>query len=479
MAINHGVNTYKSETSFTTVRTAASGIPFFIGAWPCHQGKGFVGKPQLVATYNEAVELGGYSDEWRAVDGAPKWNLCQAVYSHFKLFAMSPAIFYNVYDPATHKTSVSAESHNVVDHVVTLPGDVIDNESLIIKAGSSQETTLVKDTDYKTYYDEGNFYIELQPDSISYAEVTLSVAYDKANPEDITADDISDAVETVEMCKSVIGVVPDLICAPGWSSTSDVAAVMAAKAPSINGLYRAKAVVDIDTSSSGADSYENVITAKTTNGYTDSNMIVCWPMVKAVTKIFDMSTIVCGVIAKVDSANESVPFESPSNKTVPITGTCLSDGTEVMITLPQADVLSYTDGVVTAINNGGWVIWGNYTGCWPESTDVVEYFICTNRMLDFVCNTFVSTYWGYVDKPLTRVLIDAIVNSFNAWLNGLTHEGKLYGGQIQYIPDNNSTTDLLAGKFRLDTKMASPVPAQQINMYAEYDVAMLTAALNQ
>ena len=211
MAINHGVNTYKSETSFTTVRTAASGIPFFIGAWPCHQGKGFVGKPQLVATYNEAVELGGYSDEWRTVDGAPKWNLCQAVYSHFKLFAMSPAIFYNVYDPATHKTSVSAESHNVVDHVVTLPGDVIDNESLIIKAGSSQETTLVKDTDYKTYYDEGNFYIELQPDSISYAEVTLSIGYDKANPTDITADDISDAVEAVEMCKSVIGVVPDLI----------------------------------------------------------------------------------------------------------------------------------------------------------------------------------------------------------------------------------------------------------------------------
>ena len=58
-----------------SVRTAASGIPFFIGAWPCHQGKGFVGKPQLVATYNEAVELGGYSDEWRAVDGAPKLSL--------------------------------------------------------------------------------------------------------------------------------------------------------------------------------------------------------------------------------------------------------------------------------------------------------------------------------------------------------------------------------------------------------------------
>ncbi len=99
-------------------------------------------------------------------------------------------------------------------------------------------------------------------------------------------------------------------------------------------------------------------------------------------------------------------------------------------------------------------------------------------MQDYICNTFVDTYWSYLDKPLTRVLIDAIVNSFNSWLNGLTHEGKLYGGEIQYIAENNPTTNLLGGKFRLDTKMASPVPAQQIDMYVEYDVAILTAALN-
>ena len=32
--------------------------------------------------------------------------------------------------------------------------------------------------------------------------------------------------------------------------------------------------------------------------------------------------------------------------------------------------------------------------------------------------------------------------------------------------------------FRLDTKAASPVPAQQVDMHVTYDVDMLTSALN-
>ena len=109
---------------------------------------------------------------------------------------------------------------------------------------------------------------------------------------------------------------------------------------------------------------------------------------------------------------------------------------------------------------------------------MAKYYICTNRTMDWICNTFVNTYWSFVDKPLTRVTIDAIVNSFNSWLSGLTHENKLYGGEIQYIADNNPSASLVGGKFRLDTTMASPVPAQEIDMYVEYDVDILTEALS-
>lgn len=87
--LKHGINTYKSDTSFTGTQTAESGIPYFIGAWPCHTAKGYTGVPQLAQSFAEAQELGGYSNEWRDAGGAPKWSLCQAMYSHFRLYGMS------------------------------------------------------------------------------------------------------------------------------------------------------------------------------------------------------------------------------------------------------------------------------------------------------------------------------------------------------------------------------------------------------
>ena len=58
MSLNHGINTYKSDTDFAAVKTAGVGIPLFIGAWPCHTAGGFTGKPQLVTSFGEAKELG-------------------------------------------------------------------------------------------------------------------------------------------------------------------------------------------------------------------------------------------------------------------------------------------------------------------------------------------------------------------------------------------------------------------------------------
>ncbi len=472
--LNHGINTYKDDTNFSVVKTAAVGIPFFVGAWPCHKGEGYTGKPQIAYNFSEAEQYGGYSTEWRDGEKKPKWGLCQAMYSHFRLFGMSPAIFYNVYDPSKNKKSVTEESATAVNHFIKLSGDVIDN-GLTVKSGVAE---LTRETDYEAYYEDDQFVIELLPDGEHYGDSEFTLSYDIADLSDISTATIEAAIEKVEECKGRFGIVPDLICCPGYSKSPSVAAVMAAKAPSINGLFRGKAVVDLDSSSSGARTYLDVLTWKNQHGYTDENMIVGWPLVTVGDYIFDASVIICGLIAQVDQGNASVPYESPSNKSLTITGCVNEDGEEVNLSPQQADMISYSAGVVTFINFDGWVLWGNYTGCWPSSSDVADYFICTNRMMDYICNTFVNSYWSYVDKPLTRVMIDAIVNSFNSWLNGLTHDNKLYGGEIQYVPENNPTANLIGGKLRLDCKVASPVPAQQIDMHAEYDVDMLTAALN-
>ena len=473
MALRHGINTYKDDTGVVAVQTAAVGIPYFIGAWPCHRGKGFTGKPQLASAFLEAEELGGYSAEWRNADGSPKWSLCQAMYAFHKLMGMSPAIYYNIYDPAKHKKSVEASEITVTDHIAELTPDAIINDQLSVSAVGG--SALVKGTDYEVYYTDNALCIELLADSLSYDAAKLKIGYDIADLSGIKASDVEMAVETVEMCRSVVGIVPDLLWAPGWSSNPTIAAVMAAKAPSINGLFRAKAVVDIDTKT--VNDYSKVLKHKTDNGYVSEDMVVCWPMVKSGDYLFDLSVIVCGLIAKVDSDNADCPYESPSNKSISITGAVCADGTEVTLSLPQADAISVTDGVVTVLNNGGWTLWGNYLGCYPKTSDVAKMFICTSRVQDWICNTFINTFWQYIDKPLTPALRDAIINAFNAWLNGLTAEGKLYGGEIAYTSELNPVTNLMNGMFRLDCQAASPIPAQQIDMHVQYSVDMLEAAL--
>ncbi len=482
MALKHGINTYKDDTGVVAVTVAAVGIPYFIGAWPCHRGKGFVGKPQIANSFEEAVEIGGYSTEWRNADGTPKWSLCQAMYGFHKLGGMSPAVYYNIYDPGKHKKAVAATSFEAVGHIVKLPIDAIINDSLIVKTANAE--SLVSGTDYDAYYSEDGLCVELIADTANYNARSLTIGYDAADASKITAEDVEMAVETVEMCSSVVGIIPDLICAPGWSTNPIVASVMAAKAPAINGLFRAKAVVDLD--SKVANDYSKVFEQKnasvytpeeTIEAYTSEDMIVCWPMVRKNDYIFDLSVIVCALIASVDSGNGDCPYESPSNKTIPITGALCADDTEVNLSLPQADHISVVCGVVTALNYNGWTAWGNYLGCYPSSTDVAKVFICTNRVQDWICNTFSTTFRKYVDKPMTPALRDAIINVFNAWLNGLTAEGKIYGGEIRYVKELNPVTNLLNGMFRLDCLAASPVPAQRIDMHIKYSVEMLESVL--
>ena len=473
MSVLHGVNANRADTSYHVKAKTTSGIPIYFGCAPVHTAGGFTGKVQLAKNFAEAKALLGYSDAWK--DGlSPKWSLCEAIYSHFVLFGASPALFYNLFDPATHKSAVAEAAKTVTDHAVKLPLDCVNVTSV-----KDDGTALVKGTDYDVFYDGENCVIELISGGDHYSATSLTVAYDGAVFTAINAAAVETALAKIDECKTLLGVVPDLICAPGWSNTPSVAAVMAAKAAKFGNLYRAKAVVDIPTASVTAVS--GLKTYKQANGYDDNNVIPYWLDYKIGNKIFHLSTIACGVMATIDSEN-GCPSASPSNVAIPSGVTGIDGGgsgfTEKILTLEEADAVSVTAGVGSAINFDGWRLWGNYTGGGNEESDVAKKFICTSRMQDFLCNHFVDDFYTSIDRPLTPALIDSVVNEYNAWLNGLASDGHLYGGEISYIEDNNSTDDLINGHFRLDAKSASPVPAQRIDMVAEYDVDILVAAFS-
>ena len=466
----HGVYVNEESTAVSTPVEVETGIPFVIGLAPVQgaENPATVGIPKLCTNFAEFKEAFGWSEDWDT------YNLCEFAYSHFVLFGMQPAIFVNLLDPATMKSAVAAADKDVVSKKVVLTETAIDSDALVVKAQGGNGSAYVKDTDYSVYYNaDGKLVVEALPDGACYSATKLNIAYDVVTPASVTASSVATGIDKTDLCMTVLGMVPDLIVAPGFSQNTTVAAVMATKAGAINGMFRAKALIDIDTTS--ATTYSAAVAAKSSNNFTDENQIVCWPMLKLGDHKFHMSSQLAGLIASVDNENEA-PNASPSNHGLKCDSVILADGTEVVLSLAHANNLN-ANGIVTALNfMGGFVCWGNYTACYPASTDVKDYFIPVSRVFDFVANTLIVTFWDQLDTPMTRRMVDSIVDSANIWLNGLTGDGVILGGRVEMLAEENPATNLMAGIVKFHVYITPPSPAQEIDFTLEYDVSYLEEA---
>ncbi len=469
--VNHGVNAKQQPTSVTTPVVAESGVPFVVGVAPAWSAASpaKAGVPVLCTSYDEAVDALGYSDNW------DKYTICEFMYSHFKLFGCQPVIFLNVLDTAKSANieAVDASDFDVTDYKVKLPLEAINDSKLVVKSTAA----LVLGTDYATYYDGENLVIELLEGGNAYDAKNINVTYSKVNTDKVTATEVATGFEAVELCLTKLGLSPDLLVAPKYSMNKTVAAVMATKAANISGILEAKALVDIDSTPDGATKYSDVTEFKNKSNITDKNQIACWPMVKLGEKTFHLSTQLAGLTASVDTENEGCPYESPSNKNLKCDGLVLADGTEVDLTLIQANYLN-DNGVVTAINAfSGWTAWGNNTACYPSNTDIKDYFIPISRMFTWVGNTLVKTFWKNVDDPTNPRFAEEVLDSANIWMNGLVGKGYVYGGRFEMKESDNPTTDRMSGKVAIRTYLAPPPPAQEIDFLTEYDVTYIKSVL--
>lgn len=470
---NLGIHVYEQATSVAVPVVADSGIPFVVGTAPVHMAAhpGKVNTPVLCTSWDEAVDKLGFSYDWK------KYTLCEFIYSHFQLFGCQPVIFCNVLDPDAMKEQTAEQEMDVVDHKFTLSLDVI-CESLTVK---HEGTALMPDVDFTTYYDDqtGTFTVELLEDSAAYDAAKLTVGFASVKPEDVAVADIVEGVAQVDACMTAVGKIPDLICAPGWSHNTVVAAVMATKAAGIMGLFHGKAVIDCDSGPDGVTEYSQLANYKNRNNFVDENQIVCWPMVKLGDYTFHLSTQLAGLMAKVDTDNAGCPYESPSNKTLKMDACVLADGTEINLTWNQVNIVAGDYGVVTALNfmSMGWTAKGNYTACYPANTDVKDQFIPVSRMFDWVGNTIIRTFWSKLDKPMNRRLIDSILDTCNIWLGGLVGTERLLGARAEMLESENTLTDLMAGILHIHLYITPPSPMQECDFTLEYDVNYVTAAL--
>ena len=475
---NLGIHVYEKATAVAIPVVADVGIPFVVGLAPAHTAAkpAKANVPVLCTSWDEAVEKLGFSYDWK------KYTLCEFIYSHFQLFGCQPVIFCNVLDTDTMKNTLEAKEYDVSDHKITLPFDTI-AAGLKVSVpgdGGADPAELKPDEDYTVLYDEndGVCIVELLSSGSAYSAAKLSVSGSTVDTSAVVTADVVSGLGVIDACMSMVGVIPDLICAPGFSHLSVVAAIMATKAAGINGLFRAKALVDVDCGAEGVTEYSALTPWKNKNNMVDENQILCWPMVKLGDYKFHMSTQLAGLMAKVDTDNAGVPYESPSNKNYKMDGCCLEDGTEVNLTFEQSNIIAGY-GIVTALNfmSMGWTCRNNYTACYPANTDVKDQFIPVSRMFDFVGNTLIRTFWSKLDKPMNRRLIDTIIDTCNIWLNGLVSQEYLLGARAEYLEEENSLVDLMAGILHIHIYITPPSPMQECDFTLEYDTNYVTSAL--
>lgn len=473
MAYFHGIRTKQIETSISTPVTAGSGIAFIVGTSPVQAVNGQVNEPIMANSYAEAVKNLGYNDNW------DNYTLCEAIYSQFVLYGVSPVVFVNVLDPKKHKKTVEETTYPVADKQAKLPIEAI-AETVRVKNYN-------KGTDYELMYTDENLIVEiLDGGNIPSNAGELTIAFDAVDPTKVTEKDIIGGydvatnqykgLELIDKVFAKYGIITDLILCPKWSKKSTVAAVMATKCENINGIFEARAVIDLDTEQVKA--YGDTVARKKKDNFFSKFQILCWPMVKLGDKKFHLSTQAAGRMAKTDVDNDGCPVESSSNKLVKIDGAVLADGTELLLDLKEANYLN-SQGIVTVLNFiGGYVLWGNETACYPSNTDVKDYFISISRMFGWVGNSVILTYWSKVDKKMTPRFVQSIVDSVNIWLNGLVADGKLLGGRVEFKPEENNLVELMAGKATFHIYLTPPSPAKEIVFALEYDPGYVLAAFN-
>jgi phage tail sheath protein FI len=315
------------------------------------------------------------------------------------------------------------------------------------------------------------------------AGATLHVAYSYLKPTEVLAADIVGTVDASTQLKTGLELVaevfprfrmvPGQVLAPGFSTDATVKSAMVAKASNINGNFRALALADIPTASVAV--YSAAAAWKSTNGYTDVDLVTFWPMGRLGDTLYHLSTLTAARAMQTDADNDGIPYESPSNKNIPIDSLALSNGTEVVLDTVAAASLN-SQGIVTALNFiGGWKLWGNRTAVYPGNTDPADAFIPLARMRAWNTGVIVLSHWQRVDNPMNRRKIEAVVDTENIRMNALAARGFIIGARVEFREEDNPVTGLLDGQAVYAVSWMPPPPMDGITFNVEVDPSYLAS----
>lgn len=516
MAYRHGVYTSEVSTSIQTAAPVDSALPFVIGGAPKAAG------PVLVTSWSrycalfgvdEKVDInsGAYSNGgcltnfayyWFVLAGRgdcimqslPQMQYCSPLFKAVSGTASIDAGFkvslgsvatddlaaaYALLNGAHVKVSFANSKYSAViidsegvEHATTQTSDAA-IAPFTVTVGASTVTFTLYDG-YTASVADAEF-----PSGVTEVSLELNMYGDTVK----SGADIIAAVQNIHTLYERFGRVASILSIPGrlgnvglWSGLLQA---MTAAVANIGGRFKGVALVDLPAGYDGdgdGKRYDDLLDEKES---TSPHLIYSWPYVGVGDLRFNASTAICAAINTTDGQFGGIPYVSPSNKPLPITGVYYSyenDAEQIVeepVYLTRDEVNTYlgANGFVGFRNTAqGWVAWGDNTAAFPGSTDVKDYMIPIRRMFNYVSNQFQIFADSRVDMPLNMRQLEGVVKSFNQILSGWVGFGALNAGSVELDKELNTTASLLSGTVYIRIRIAPPPAMVVIEGVLEYDV---------
>lgn len=478
----HGAYGVMAKT-ISHIADIGSTVAVYIGTAPVNLIRGYeayVNTPVLLTSMRDVLAYCGYSAAW------DKFTLCEAFKLHFDNAAgnIGPVVAINAMDPVAHgKTEQTTAELSVVNGRASIVSDTIILDTLKIDGKTEGE-------DYTVSYDFTAGRVEL-----TFADgstTKLQATYTEIDPAAVTAEHIigkatDDGEYTglgcIELIYQYLDLVPNLILAPGWSSNPDICKAMVKAATGINGHWFAKVYADIPLSDGGQKIATRAAAIKwhQDHGYnTTDTLTPFWPKATGSDgNVYHLSTMWAWEQMQVDMENGGLPFETASNKPIPVTGQYFGkDSTNRGFDQRAANELNAV-GIATACYWGGrWVLWGSHTGAFRHGNvdDERCIFASNVRMLMHVLNHFQLDNADMIDKPMTRSQSDSIRNKEQEKVDAWAAMGAFIGKPVvEFVQTDNTIENMVNGVFQWQFRGTTTPALRSATMHGAYTTEGINA----
>lgn len=464
MTYLHGADTVRNTADTQSVTDADSAVVALVGIAPVFD------VAEEYKTVNEIVDIRNTTNAAKYFGKTYNgYTIPQALEDFYRGEGGGRVFTINVFDPAKHKASFDGTKQVVKGKIVLTERGIA---NLVVKKDS---TPAAIETDYT--FDGKEITITAAGALKDAAELTVS--YDYADVSKVTSSDIIGKVDSltgqksgaqlIYDIKSIYGVEPTIIIAPGFICTNEVKTALEL----ISNKLKAELEIDapmnttLDEVIKGRGE-QGTINFRTTSE--NSNLFHHhYKVYNTVEECYEYryaSPFAAAMRCKLD--REDKPHYSISNQVIPGI-----EGVDVPISFslndPDCDASVLNSyGVITTINDGGsFKFWGNRNASFPTQSGIMPFSACV-RMVNRVEKAVEAYTLKYIDGPISNSLIGRVRKKIQRYLDTLAGKEQILDGEIFFDSAKNPAEQLADGYIVWTYASCPPPPIDRVRY--EHDI---------